>query len=1007
MLRSAVPAPALALVCLVAHLAAGCGDDPADAFTGDPAADATSQDTGEPDADAPDAPSPDASDAGDDADGGTDAGEDASPDADADADPAVDVDAGTGEGLFTAGCPVPGASVARSMSEDDALTGPNALGGAGDFVLYNTEAAYVIQGVYEPRRTYWYYGGQPIDAVAIDGCAQAGPERFDEQGFILGTPRIDAFEQSVLRGFRAERVEVISDGSDGGPAHVRATGTDDFFWLIELELIAEAFVAGEPKALTEPMGLEVVVDYILPPDSAVLEMGVQLRNVSDSPSTVVSGMVNFFGDTTRGLFYNESTLSFGGFNLSVGLPWIVSEARDYSLAVHVDGAQTGTINVAGVDALVNIDQFFSGARLRPAGQDGDTRTDLYRLSVGDGGVNAAITPLIDTVEQPIPGVDWSLEPLAVEVVDAVSGEGLAGIEVVLERQNGDGAWSPIDGFYTGADGRFDGPVAVLAGDRPHRLRALDLGRPAPAAVDWVPGAGEAVQIAIGRGGRVRVAVTEPDGASPPAKVLLFDDGRIVRREYAVGAPLDLAVAPGTYDLTVSRGLEYSVYRESIEVAADGEVDVDAVVERVVDTTGYLSMDGHVHAGPSPDSAITVPLRAVTLAAENVEVAVSTDHEAILPWAPDFAAVGMDAWVATVLGEEVTPPLPEHVNAYPFADRSDEAARGVQVPWFGEDIGGVFAASRERGAQVVALNHPRNGCNYMCLVGYDRVLGDATLDDPTLLSFAPDAELWSWDFDTVEYLNGHTPVFVDPARPDSTGTFDDWMSFLNHGHRITATGVTDVHGLDARGTPRNFFVAPTDDPAEFTDEMLVTAMLEGRSMVSTGAFARVSIDGAGLGDTVTVEGGEVELQVRVEALPEIDVTAIQVFANCDEVAWVEATDPDAVVKFDDTIAFTVEQDAHVVVLAHGEGRLPEPLPQFDPVGVPRVTTNPIYVDVDGDGDWTAPGGRTCSYTRPTRDKGHDHEHPHGGHGHGHADADLEAIPTLYESTLSAGPCLCGG
>ena len=1004
MRRSAILASlSLALIAI-----AGCGDEPADAFSGDPVSDVSSADAVDA-TDAADATDDDA-DAGDvgpdGADGGADGGADTEADATADADASPEV----GEGLFAAGCPRAGAATARLMTDADALTGPNALGGAGDFVLFNTEAVYVIQGVYEPRRTYWYYGGQAIDAVALDGCAQAGPERFDEQGFIVGTPRIDAFDQSTLRGFRAERVEVISDGSDGGPAHVRATGTDDFFWLIELELIAGAFTSGSPKPMSEPMGLEIVVDYVLQPDSAVLEMSVQLRNETDASSTVITGMVNFFADTTRGLFYNESRLSFGGFNLAVGLPWLVSEARDYSLAVNVDGAQTGTINISGVDALVNIDQFFTGATLRPAGRDGDTRTDVYHLSVGAGGVNAAITPLIDAVEQPIPGVGWTLQPMRVQVVDAVSGDGLAGVELVLERQNGDGDWSPIDGFYTDADGRFEGAVAVLDGARDHRLRALDLGRPSPDPVAWAPGADEPTRIELGRGGQVRVTVTEPDAASPPAKVLLFDDGRIVRREYAVGVPLDLAVEPGVYDLTVSRGLEYSVYRETIEVVADAELAVDATIERVLDTTGYLSMDGHVHGGPSPDSAVTIPMRAVTLAAENVEVAVSTDHEAILPWAPGFAEAGMTGWVATVLGEEVTPPLPEHSNAYPFPDRSDEAARGVQVPWFGEDIAGVYAASRERGAQVVALNHPRNGCNYMCLIGYDRVLGDATLDDPTLLSFEPDAELWSWDFDTVEYMNGHDPVFVDPARPDSTGTFDDWMSFLNHGHRITATGVTDVHGLDARGTPRNFFVAPTDDPAAFTDDMLVTAMLEGRSMVSTGAFARVSIADAGLGDTVTVEDGAVALDVRVEALPEIDVTAIQVFANCDEVAWVEATDPDGVVKFDDTIEFTIEQDAHVVVLAHGEGRLPEPMPQFDPVGVPRVTTNPIYVDVDGDGDWTAPGGRTCTYTRPTRDKaddGHDHDgHDHGDHGHGHDD-DREAIPTLYDTTLSPGPCVCGG
>jgi len=282
---------------------------------------------------------------------------------------------------------------------------------------------------------------------------------------------------------------------------------------------------------------------------------------------------------------------------------------------------------------------------------------------------------------------------------------------------------------------------------------------------------------------------------------------------------------------------------------------------------------------------------------------------------------------------------------------------------------------------------------MCLVGYDRVAGDITLDDPTLLGYRADAQLWSWDFDTHETMNGHTSPFVDPERPDSTGTFDDWISFINHGQGITATGVTDTHGLDAEGSPRTFFVAPTDDPAAFADDMLVDAMLRGRALVSAGGFARVHIGDASLGDTVTTDSGDVDLRVEVSALPAIDVVAVQVLANCDEVAWIDLETPHDVIKFSGSIPLSLDADAHIVVVAHGTRPLPRPFPQFDAWGVPRVITNPIYVDVGGDG-YVAPGGKTCEYRNPrvVRPK---RTAPRS--------VVEEAIPTLHEHSGHACPC----
>ena len=69
-------------------------------------------------------------------------------------------------------------------------------------------------------------------------------------GMLLARANLGNFEHSILRAFRGDSIEIISDGSDGGEARVRVHGTDDFYWLVEYELIKGAFVNGDPKPLT-------------------------------------------------------------------------------------------------------------------------------------------------------------------------------------------------------------------------------------------------------------------------------------------------------------------------------------------------------------------------------------------------------------------------------------------------------------------------------------------------------------------------------------------------------------------------------------------------------------------------------------------------------------------------------------------------------------------------------------------------------------------------------------
>ncbi len=363
----------------------------------------------------------------------------------------------------------------------------------------------------------------------------------------------------------------------------------------------------------------------------------------------------------------------------------------------------------------------------------------------------------------------------------------------------------------------------------------------------------------------------------------------------------------------------------------------------------MSVDTHVHSAPSPDSRVAQADQLRNAAAHGLEVVVNTDHDIVASARPALLEAELEPWVVDVTGEEVTASIPEHMTAMPI--EPDGSIRGGIVKWYGLDVEQLWDAMRARGSEVVIFNHP----GYLDLIGWDPLLGEPTLDDPTRLGLPPDAALWAWNFDGVEVLNGFSDPFTTGNR-----RFDHWMSFLNHGHAITPIGCSDDHKGGGVGFPRTYWRSPTDDPSEMAVDDLVEALRAGQVTVSAGAFVTASVGEAGPGELARAEDGVAEVQVRVQGIAEADVTHVLVLANCSEVLKVPATDPEGVVKLDATLEVPLEEDAWLTVVAMGAGALPMGLPQYDATRVPRGFTGALFVDADGDGAYDPPGGRACTY-----------------------------------------------
>ncbi len=855
---------------------------------------------------------------------------------------------GLGGGLFAEGCPVEGQALAREIGVSATLPGEVAVGTAGDFLLANRHAAYVIT---EPDKgsTYYYYGGILADAAAMDGCTPS-EDRLDELAIVLGQIDLLDITGSILRGFRGETIEVLADGSDGGPATVRVTGTDDTHWLVEYELIAAAVESGG-RPFSSAFGAEVTVDYTLSPNSPVLAIELSVRNPTDEDLSLFSAQLLSLAPSMDLVGYASDELDIGVLDLSIGIPWLVAvdDAGAGALAFGTPGGNLGYEGISGVDVAVDLLHATTETfDLSPGATD--SRTVL--VSVGGDGGPSATEPMAEANPEPLTGRSFSLEGLSGAVVDS-AGTAVAGARVRVETRAPDADWGVLDVTFSEEDGTFTAPIPVFDGDPwEWRLVAEADGRDDSAEVTVTPGE-SGVSLEVSERGEIAYALTDDDGAPSPARLyLLRDDGQTL--DLWLTASGVAPVPPGTWDFTATRGYEYAPVTGALEIPAGGSAELAAELVHVVDTSGYLSIDTHVHTSDSTDSRVTPADQLRHGAAHGLDVLLHTEHENIVDRSGLPAQEGLSDWITNVIGEEVTATLPEHMTMFPV--EPDGSPRGGIVEWYGIDIDELFAEMRARSdGGINLINHP----SYLDLIGWDRVTAEPTLDDPTLLGLPADAAVWSWNFDGIEVMNGHSSPFSDGNR-----RFDNWQSMINAGVPLVAVGCSDDHGGDEVGFPRTYFPSSSDRPADLSEDELVEAFRDGAVMASAGAFARVGVGGAGPGSLVTPVDDAVALDVHIEAIPEIDVTHAVVFVNCDQVMSIAADEPGGVVKLSERLEVpvsgdSVSGDAAITVAAFGEQSAPAGLPGTN-AHTPRVLVSPIYVDADGDGLFSAPGGRECDY-----------------------------------------------
>jgi hypothetical protein len=152
------------------------------------------------------------------------------------------------------------------------------------------------------------------------------------------------------------------------------------------------------------------------------------------------------------------------------------------------------------------------------------------------------------------------------------------------------------------------------------------------------------------------------------------------------------------------------------------------------------------------------------------------------------------------------------------------------------------------------------------------------------------------------------------------------------------------------------VPPPASGANAGDALVAALRHRHEALVTNGPFVRVSVGGRGMGQLAVAPKGRARLDVEIEAAPWVDVRRLEIFVDGERRGKpIEIPASRAQVRYRGAIDLHVAEDAYVIVLVRGEQPLDPVVSRRAglPPTLPLAITNPIFLDRDLDGKYTAP------------------------------------------------------
>jgi hypothetical protein len=383
-----------------------------------------------------------------------------------------------------------------------------------------------------------------------------------------------------------------------------------------------------------------------------------------------------------------------------------------------------------------------------------------------------------------------------------------------------------------------------------------------------------------------------------------------------------------------------VERAAISLREGDTKQVALQLRREVPTKGWIAADSHIHTlTHSGHGDAKIEERMLTIAGEGIELAVATDHNHHTDYAPSAASMGVAERFTPVIGNEVTTKH-GHFNAFPI----EPGARVVNHEQ--EDWAKLLPEIRATpGVKVITLNHPRD------LHSGFIPLGGMQFNPKTGRHRQADA----LDIDAMEVITSAA------MQSDIHLLYRDWFALLNRGHRIAAVASSDSHDVNRfiLGQGRTYVAAKDVDAATLDLDEVWRSYKEGRLLVSLGLLTQMKVnDKFTVGDLATGLKDSIKVEATVFGPAWTQADHIELFANGILIREQKIEDNHRAGE-KARIVWQLPKpahDVHLVVIATGPGvtepfwEIPRPYQPSSKAFVPRVvgSTNPIWLDADGDG-----------------------------------------------------------
>ncbi len=842
-------------------------------------------------------------------------------------------------------------------SDPDLPTGPLAQARVGDYLLENDVARFVVQDVAQrDLHSIGAFGGNLIDAELV---GHPGLENFFEI-----QPAINI--ETVLN---AQTAEIVNDGQDGTPAALRVCGPDDLVDYVNPSTVVAQSGGSFPASADDvDQPVEACTEYQLAPGKSYVTLDTTVENLSNNALPMYVGdYVNGMGEleqwtppsagSTTPIGIGEMTtnfsldaLSYFGFGEAKGV--------DYAfLGADPPLPSSTTFTVSGVSYVMHAQVIplilLFGAPSSLSAPANGSLSFVRHFGVGDGsGANA----------------------LAMEAdVRGLVTESVSGCVTVGGAGGAAAAGSRISMGVVGTSGAYAGQLQTLRATFITDDAGCYHGRVAPgsygiaAARDGTPYEGggttpliHTITVASGTPvvqdfalpdtGHVQVTVHDENDLPVPARVTVvgFDPSpepslvaTIIRgNDTTTGTfndvtkdPLEFGTThvgyagangmhsfdlePGTYQIFVSRGTEYSAFSAPLTVGAGATVPVTARIAHVLQTPGFVSSDFHVHALNSPDSRINNDNRVLQFAGEGVDNIIMTDHDAHTDLAPHIAALGLTPFVHSTIGEEITTFDYGHFNAYPLGidptkpsggstDWGGAAPPGQDFPSAGHyslspaEIDAAVRANPWNTSPELAvqINHIDSHFDPLKIdTGVAPPQSFLTPSEQLAFRIDPSIPNLFHLFNGLELWNGYNRSqelceFLAICTGGNTGgRIGIWMNLLNQGLVATAIADTDTHEFfnTRSGGARSWTPSSTDAPAGIVDDEIGAAVHAGKAVGGQGLYVQAQLlatDGsggvAGFGlsqpTMIPVSNGQVNLQIDVQAPLWAEYDRIEIYVN---------------------------------------------------------------------------------------------------------------------------------